>query len=124
MARRKGKSKPAPVPVGPPDVPESTPKGNHIVASSGEPITVGFLVKVLQTLDPSLTVSLVFGPDYEDIPMTDAVVWPQYGGIFFVGEPPGPDEDGDETVVGEWVKIPQGEELEEAEEVHSAAEPI
>jgi hypothetical protein len=90
--------------------PEPGKSPNWLLASGGEPVTAGELLKILQTVDPSLVMSVSVGPDYADIPLTDLVVWPQYGAAFLVGEPD-PDKDEEEdVVVGEWVEVPPQEE--------------
>jgi hypothetical protein len=102
------------------ELPESP---NILVTSDGAPITVGFLARILLTLPPQIPVSLAIGPDYDEVPLTEAILWKKHGGLFLVGEPQDEDEglDDDDTISGDWVEVPKVTCEEEKEEYDGSA---
>lgn len=97
MARTKDGSPSAPV-----------DRAETLLEAQGEaPITVGDLIEVFKDLPPETTVSLCVGPYYEDVPMTDAILWPAHGGIFLLGNERDDDDEEDAPIEGEWVELPR-----------------
>lgn len=94
-----------------------------LLEDHGEGITKEKLIEALEGLPDGTLVSLCIGPDYADVPMTDAVFWPSHGAVFLLGDVKDDDDD-DETppIEGQWTEVPRCEPEEEFVD-EAAAEP-
>jgi hypothetical protein len=66
-------------------------------ANNTEALTVGMLwhaiTKLVNQGHGGTSVSLMVGPEYEDVPLTQAMFTAQHGTLFLMGESDGPDDD-------------------------------